>query len=83
MYVLLSSCNSSPNLGVCVHRISGPAAVTWHWLYTALWVFLFSAHVCYLALIKFDYGYNMAASVGAGTTTLITKLIQINILLVR
>lgn len=40
-----------------------------HWLYGSLWVGLFTAHVGYLSLVKFDYGYNMAASVGAGEST--------------
>ena len=37
-----------------------------HVLYSILCAMLFFLHVGYLSLFKFDYGYNMAASVGAG-----------------
>ena len=37
-----------------------------HMAYLFLWLLLFSAHVSYLSLYRFDYGYNMAASVAAG-----------------
>ena len=35
-------------------------------MYFALWIALYCCHVTYLSAFKFDYGYNMAASVGAG-----------------
>ena len=38
-----------------------------HMAYLSLWLLLFAAHVSYLSLYRFDYGYNMAASVAAGT----------------
>eukprot|EP00731_Ephydatia_muelleri_P008012 Em0004g350a len=47
-------------------RITGPSATLWHCLYILLWAVLFLAHVSYLTLYKFDYGYNMAASILAG-----------------
>ena len=34
--------------------------------YTALWLLLYAGHVYYLTFVEFNYGYNMAASVGAG-----------------
>lgn len=45
-----------------------------HRVYAAVWVALYAAHVYYLAFIKFDYGYNMAASVGAGRSQLVRVL---------
>ena len=38
-----------------------------HGAYTLVWLLLYLAHVAYLSLYRFDYGYNMAASVAAGT----------------
>ena len=35
-------------------------------VYGAVWAALFGCHVTYLSVLKFDYGYNMAASVAAG-----------------
>ena len=37
-----------------------------HIAYTALWLLLYIAHICYLSLYRFDYGYNMGVSVAAG-----------------
>lgn len=34
--------------------------------YIALWLMLYAAHISYLSFYRFDYGYNMAASVAAG-----------------
>lgn len=47
-------------------RISGPHAIKWQIVYGAVWAALFGCHVTYLSVLKFDYGYNMAASVAAG-----------------
>ena len=46
-------------------------------MYAAVWVALYAAHVYYLAFIKFDYGYNMAASVGAGRSRLVRVRVNI------
>lgn len=40
-------------------------------MYGGLWVTLFCCHVTYLSVFKFDYGYNIAACVSAGTASLI------------
>lgn len=35
-------------------------------MYAGMWVGLLCCHVTYLSMYKFDYGYNMMASVMAG-----------------
>ena len=37
-----------------------------HFVYAGVWFGLFCCHVAYLTVFKFDYGYNMMASVVAG-----------------
>ncbi|CAI7992339.1 Post-GPI attachment to proteins factor 3 [Geodia barretti] len=49
-------------------RLSGRGALLWQCLYGAVWMGLFLLHVAYLSMSeRFNYGYNMAVCVIAGT----------------
>jgi len=45
-----------------------------HWMYGSIWLLLYTLHVAYLSLVRFDYGYNMAASVAAGMQLIRNRL---------
>ena len=51
-------------------------------MYGSIWLLLYTLHVAYLSLVRFDYGYNMAASVAAGMQ-LIRKRFSVTVCLHR